>query len=118
MHGLIGWDNKGTVQHMAKMSYMTERADRLEGLAVRSEASSLSTLLVANTPSTPPWGGSVFSDPTPEGSVDAAMRKKTAMLYIGDAIHQSYNTSNLLVGLIIQHLSPWCRFSSYQSVHV
>lgn len=34
MHGLIGWDNKGTVQHMAKMSYMTERADRLEGLDV------------------------------------------------------------------------------------
>ena len=34
MHGLIGWDNKGTVQHMAKMSYMTERADRLEGLGV------------------------------------------------------------------------------------
>lgn len=33
--GLIGWDNKGTVQHMAKMSYMTERADRLEGLGVR-----------------------------------------------------------------------------------
>ncbi|CAB1113006.1 unnamed protein product [Ectocarpus sp. CCAP 1310/34] len=32
VHGLIGWDNKGTLQHMAKMSYMTERADRLEGL--------------------------------------------------------------------------------------
>ncbi|CBN77334.1 putative phosphatidylinositol 3-kinase [Ectocarpus siliculosus] len=28
VHGLIGWDNKGTLQHMAKMSYMTERADR------------------------------------------------------------------------------------------
>lgn len=35
VHGLIGWDNKGTLQHMAKMSYMTERADRLEGLGVR-----------------------------------------------------------------------------------
>ncbi|CAM9382187.1 unnamed protein product [Pylaiella littoralis] len=33
VHGLIGWDNKGTLQHMAKMSYMAERADRLEGLA-------------------------------------------------------------------------------------
>lgn len=32
--GLIGWDNKGTLQHMAKMTYMTERTDRLEGLAV------------------------------------------------------------------------------------
>lgn len=34
--GLFSWDNKGTLQHMAKMAYMSERGDRLEGLAVRS----------------------------------------------------------------------------------
>lgn len=37
VHALIGWDNKGTVQHMAKMTYMAERADRLEGLEVRCD---------------------------------------------------------------------------------
>ena len=34
VHGLIGWDNKGALQHIAKMNYMTERADRLERLGV------------------------------------------------------------------------------------
>lgn len=31
---LMGWDNKGALQHMAKMSYMTERADRMDGIGV------------------------------------------------------------------------------------
>ena len=34
VHGLIGWDNKGALQHIAKMNYMTERADRLDRLGV------------------------------------------------------------------------------------
>ena len=34
MKALLGWDNKGTLQHMTKMSYMAERADRMEGLGV------------------------------------------------------------------------------------
>lgn len=32
--GLMCWDNKGALQHMAKMTYLSERADRLEGLRV------------------------------------------------------------------------------------
>lgn len=34
LKGLIGWDNKGTLQHMAKMGYLSERGERLEILAV------------------------------------------------------------------------------------
>lgn len=46
---LMGWDNKGTLQHMAKMSYMTERTDRMEGLGV-STSVCLTLLLVRDLP--------------------------------------------------------------------
>lgn len=52
---LMGWDNKGTLQHMAKMSYMTERADRMDGLGV---STSVCLTLVRDLPNALSWNAS------------------------------------------------------------